>query len=53
MSLVSRKVEGAVEAIMEGLQWLGLEWDEGPDLGGNYGPYVQSQRLELYRYAAQ
>jgi len=50
---VARKVEGAVEAMLEGLQWLGLEWDEGPDLGGNYGPYVQSQCLELYRYAAQ
>jgi glutamyl-tRNA synthetase len=50
---VTRKVEGAVEYIMEGLRWLGLEWDEGPDVGGMYGPYYQSQRLELYREAAE
>ena len=34
--------------IMESLKWLGIEWDEGPDTGGNYGPYRQSQRLEIY-----
>jgi glutamyl-tRNA synthetase len=50
---VTRKVEGAVEYIMEGLKWLGLDWDEGPDIGGDYGPYYQSQRLQLYRDAAQ
>jgi glutamyl-tRNA synthetase len=50
---VARKVEGAVEAIMEGLKWLGLEWDEGPDVGGDYGPYFQSQRLNLYKEAAE
>lgn len=50
---VARKVEGAVEAIMEGLRWLGLDWDEGPEVGGNYGPYFQSERLELYQQAAQ
>jgi len=50
---VVRKVEGAVEAIMDGLRWLGLDWDEGPEAGGEYGPYFQSERLELYRYAAQ
>ncbi len=50
---VARKVEGAVEAIMEGLRWLGLDWDEGPEVGGKYGPYFQSERLELYREAAQ
>jgi glutamyl/glutaminyl-tRNA synthetase len=48
---VARKVEGAVEAIMDGLRWLGLDWDEGPEVGGDYGPYFQSQRLELYRKA--
>ncbi|GAI49576.1 unnamed protein product, partial [marine sediment metagenome] len=46
---VARKVEGAVEAILDGLRWLGLDWDEGPEVGGNYGPYFQSQRLKLYR----
>ena len=48
----SRKVEGAVEAILETLRWLGVDWDEGPDVGGDYGPYVQSERLDLYRRAA-
>ncbi len=50
---VARKVEGAVEAILDSLRWLGLDWDEGPGVGGKYTPYFQSQRLELYRYAAQ
>lgn len=36
------------EAIMDDLRWLGLDWDEGPDLGGAFGPYVQSARLERY-----
>ena len=45
---VTRRVEGAVEAILDGLKWLGLDWDEGPEVGGNYGPYFQSQRLHLY-----
>jgi len=49
---VARRVEGAVEAIMDGLRWLGLDWDEGPDVGGDYGPYYQSQRVELYQQAA-
>jgi glutamyl-tRNA synthetase len=50
---VARKVEGSVEVIMESLRWLGLEWDEGPEVGGDYGPYYQSQRLELYHEAAR
>ncbi|MCI0791353.1 MAG: glutamate--tRNA ligase [Chloroflexi bacterium] len=45
----SRKVEGAVEVQLDALRWLGLDWDEGPIKGGDYGPYVQSQRLETYR----
>ncbi len=44
-----RNVKGAEEAIYEGLAWLGLNWDEGPDKGGKYGPYRQSERLELYQ----
>lgn len=43
-----RLVSGSIEAIQEGLKWLGLDWDEGPDVGGPYGPYTQSERLELY-----
>ncbi|MBF8266599.1 MAG: glutamate--tRNA ligase [Dehalococcoidia bacterium] len=50
---VARKVEGALEAILASLRWLGLDWDEGPEVGGPYGPYVQSQRLKLYEEAAR
>jgi glutamyl-tRNA synthetase len=50
---VERQVEGSVEAILDSLRWLGLDWDEGPEAGGPYGPYYQSQRLELYHKAAQ
>jgi glutamyl-tRNA synthetase len=50
---VTRKVKGAVKAILDSLQWLGLDWDEGPEVGGKYGPYVQSERLELYKEAAE
>jgi len=38
-------------AILRGLEWLGLDWDEGPDEGGPYGPYRQSERLDVYRRA--
>ena len=44
----ARFVEGAVEKIYSGLRLAGLEWDEGPDKGGNYGPYVQSERKDMY-----
>ncbi len=44
-----RTVPGALEAIMDGLRWLGLDWDEGPDVGGPYGPYVQTERAGLYQ----
>jgi len=50
---VARKVDDAVEAILDSLRWLGLDWDEGPEVGGEYAPYFQSQRLELYHKAAQ
>lgn len=48
----SRYVEGSVESICEGLRWLGIEWDEGPGVGGPHGPYVQSERLEKYHAVA-
>lgn len=48
-----RLVEGAAENVMEGLRWLGLTWDEGPDVGGPYAPYVQSERQHHYREAAE
>ncbi len=44
-----RFVPGSLDAILEGLRWLGLTWDEGPDVGGPYGPYTQSDRLGTYR----
>jgi glutamyl-tRNA synthetase len=49
----TRRVEGAVAAIQDDLRWLGLDWDEGPEVGGNYGPYIQSERLGKYKAAAQ
>lgn len=49
-----RKVEGAVDIIYDTLKNVGLNWDEGPDIGGDYGPYVQSERLGMYKgYAEQ
>ena len=48
----ARTIEGATDAMLEALRWLGLDWDEGPDIGGPYAPYYQSQRLELYHHAA-
>ncbi len=50
---VARTVEGALEAILDGLLWLGMDWDEGPEIGGDYGPYFQSQRLDLYKDSAK
>lgn len=44
-----RTVDGAAEEFMASLRWLGLEWDEGPDVGGEYGPYVQSERVDIYQ----
>ena len=43
-----RFVEGATEVIYDTLRSCGMDWDEGPDIGGNYGPYVQSDRKDLY-----
>jgi glutamyl-tRNA synthetase len=48
----ARLVPGAVEEIVEALDWLGLPPDEGPGSGGDYGPYVESERLEEYRIVA-
>lgn len=51
---IKRKVEGGIEAIIEVLKLYGIEFDEGPVLGGKYGPYIQSERLEIYaKYAKQ
>jgi glutamyl-tRNA synthetase len=42
-----------VSGIVDGLRWLGLDWDEGPDIGGPHAPYFQSQRVEMYRAMAE
>jgi nondiscriminating glutamyl-tRNA synthetase len=44
-----RNVEGGEESQLRYLKWLGIEWDEGPDVGGDFGPYRQTERLELYQ----
>lgn len=48
-----RSTEESVEVILEGLRWLGLDWDEGPEVGGPYGPYRQTERKELYQEYAR
>ncbi len=45
---LKRNTEEAAAAIYDGLQWLGLNWDEGPHAGGKFGPYFQSERTEIY-----
>ncbi len=51
---LARSTTESVDGILEGMRFLGLDWDEGPEKGGSYGPYFQSQRLTLYRrYADQ
>jgi glutamyl-tRNA synthetase len=47
-----RNIEEALQPILDGFRWLGLNWDEGPEIGGPVGPYFQSQRGHLYRDAA-
>ena len=50
----TRKVEGAEENLIRSLHWAGLKFDEGPHVGGDYGPYVQSERLDIYqKYSKQ
>ena len=48
-----RFVEGAMDVIYQTLKETGLIWDEGPDVGGDYGPYIQSDRKEIYQKYAQ
>ena len=48
-----RVVAGSAESIMEDLRWLGLDWDEGPDVGGPHAPYLQSQRTQRYEAALE
>ncbi len=48
-----RSTPEALGVIYDGLRWLGLDWDEGPDIGGPYAPYMQSERLAIYQGYAQ
>src|SRR5438034_9060003 len=48
-----RNVAEALAPILHGFRWLGLDWDEGPEVGGPHGPYYQSQKLEHYQAAVR
>jgi nondiscriminating glutamyl-tRNA synthetase len=50
---IERHREETVALMIESLKWLGLDWDEGPDTGGNFGPYRQSQRTDIYKEYAK
>ncbi|KAF0133425.1 MAG: gltX [Candidatus Saganbacteria bacterium] len=50
----TRSTKEAVQTILHGLEWLGIDWDEGPNSDGNFGPYFQTERMEIYKkYADQ
>ena len=49
----TRSTDENTQIILRAMRWLGLDWDEGPEVGGNYGPSWQTERLEIYRAAAQ
>lgn len=48
-----REVVGSIKHIMESLRWFGINWDEGPEIGGPNAPYIQSERLDLYKKYAE
>lgn len=50
---VARLKEDSVSQILTSLKWLGINWDEGPEVGGDYGPYYQSERFDIYRKYCQ
>src|SRR6201992_898784 len=43
-----RSTQASVQAILDGMKWMGLDWDEGPEVGGPHEPYFQTQRLKTY-----
>ena len=49
----TRSTQENTDIILRAMRWLGLDWDEGPEVGGEFGPYAQTERLELYKQAAQ
>jgi glutamyl-tRNA synthetase len=48
-----RSTEQSIQIVLESMRWLGLDWDEGPEVGGDHGPYVQSERLDIYAAYAE
>ena len=48
-----RSTDESIEIVLESMRWLGLDWDEGPEIGGQHGPYVQSARLHIYAQFAE
>ena len=50
---LTRSTQENTDIILRAMRWLGLDWDEGPEVGGEFGPYAQTGRLELYKQAAQ
>src|SRR5438128_2000119 len=48
-----RNIAEALQPILDGFRWLGIDWDEGAEVGGPHGPYYQSQKLERYQAAVQ
>ena len=49
----TRSTDENTQIILRAMRWLGLDWDEGPEVGGDFGPYAQTERLDLYRDAAR
>jgi len=49
----ARSTDASLQIILLGLRWLGIDWDEGPEKGGDFGPYFQMQRLDLYKATAE
>jgi glutamyl-tRNA synthetase len=48
-----RSTDESIQIVLESMRWLGLDWDEGPEVGGDHGPYVQSERLHIYAEFAE
>ena len=49
----TRSTDENTQIILRAMRWLGLDWDEGPEVGGDFGPYAQTERMDLYREAAE
>ncbi len=49
----NRNVEAALQPILDGFHWLGIDWDDGPEIGGDCAPYFQSQRSDHYQSAVE